>query len=277
MGCQEVLGMNRSRPAVTGLVILLSGLIIVLAGCSGARSGAQEAPRVVGWLTRAERTAEEVKPGAVLRRVKAADQAQAGRTQIDDLIRQAPRQPTAAEAAALQRLQALRAFYIAVNAAALKADAWQASLGPTLLALTDRTARIQLANRARVHLMEHGTSIARDAACDLVWSVMRAVERQMVRNELGPAGYQRVGADEVAGLESMTRNAAVDAIASNARTAFLKLFVRADVVDWVAYADGIYEKSDEFTEAAGDLISHPDGSMTRAMVYYGRQCLAPPR
>jgi hypothetical protein len=75
----------------------------------------------------------------------------------------------------------------------------------------------------------------------------------------------------------MTRDAAVDAIISDAKAAYLKLLYPAGLVNWLGYAEGLCSKAAELISDGTEIIVHPDGTVTRAYYYYARLCLAPPQ
>jgi hypothetical protein len=126
------------------------------------------------------------------------------------------------------------------------------------------------------HLIEHGQAILKDAVCDLAWSMMNSDETRTVRVDLLGKGYVPPP-DEVPDLGHMTREAAVGAIKNRAITSALEQQFPERLIDWGAYALGLYTKASGMVEDGVATIPYPNGApVTRAYIYYLNICLRPP-
>lgn len=199
------------------------------------------------------------------------------RSKVTTLIDEAPKQSlTSEQSQALASLRAMQDFYVAVDDAGTVAAARYAAADSAVPDIASASSRVQLVQSAQDQLVKHGEDLLKDITCDVAWGMMMPQEQTTVNNEVTNNGYVRVVPQEIPGLEDMTREAAIGAIQSVAKANFLKLFASADAVNWYTYGSSLYDKAQEVTSDGSTVISSPNGSLSRALVYYAKICLAPP-
>lgn len=261
---------SRMRKLYAGVV-----LIFFVAACGGSGGGAKvvakEAP---GWIDDARTFLSSSHVGSDFSELTTTG----SRSKVSTLIDEAPKQSlTSEQSQALVSLRAMRDFYAAVDDAGSLAASRYVSAATAVPTIADESARVSLVPSAHDRLVEHGNDLLKDITCDVAWGMMKPDEQTTVTEQVTTNGYARSVPQEVPGLESMTRAAAISAIESAAQANFLKLFARADVVDWYLYATGLFDKAAEVTGDGSMVITAPDGSLTHALVYYAKLCLVPPQ
>jgi hypothetical protein len=245
-------------------------LVVLSLGAGGCGLLGKEASR---WGPDAAKVVDGAGPG--VNAIHLGDEAE--RTRINQLLRDAPKQPTADEAATLSQLNALNDFESAVDSVDGAYRVRLSSADPAVPQVAQASLVAPVPREEFDFLVEQGRDILKDAACDLAWQLMQPDE-QVAANGLYGSGYTRAVPVTVDRLETMTREVAVDAIANAARNGFLKQFFPTDTVDWFSYAEGLYGKAADLTSDGGARIAYPGhGWVTRAMVYYVRTCMVPPR
>jgi hypothetical protein len=274
-----------ARCRMLGLVVSVAVLVPLLAGCGaiarafghGGETGSETAKLASSWVSDASRLLEESR-GVPIREIR-PDTSAAGRlSRADDLLSKAP-DGDVRVAELATRLRTLRTFYALVGEAqATVYNRW--TVASTSVGETAVTALNGYNPGAREKIVEfltdHGKAVLLDVGCDLAWSRMTSNEQTAV-NQLYDNGYRRVIGDEVAGVEKMLPQAVVDAIKGEASETYLKYFAPERFIDWLTYAADLYKKANELTADGKDTIPAPDGVITRALPYYVRLCMLPPR
>ena len=201
----------------------------------------------------------------------------AGRTRINQLIRDAPRNPTADEAAKLRQLIELNTFQTAVEGIAAADSARFAQAQTSVVVITTEAGGAEQGEQAFDYMVEKGKELLSETACDVAWQQMVPSDRKDA-DDLAAGGYRRSAPSTVPDLLSLTGEAAVQAIANSAQEDFLRRFIPGSaVIGWFEYAQGIYEKAEELTSTSGGPLVAPDGSsVTPALIYYARLCMKPP-
>jgi hypothetical protein len=178
---------------------------------------------------------------------------------------------------ALTRLRALAAFDDTVRATTVNIDQRWSTVGGDIDALSYEAAPSAYAQET-AWLAAKGKQIVRDATCEIAWVQLTSPERSVISKLHEEGRFEPANSGSVRGLGNMSRKAAEDAIWGTARSSFLKAFVPASIVDWASYAKGLYTKANELVDEHGtEIITHPDGTITRAFVYYAHLCLGPPK
>ena len=129
----------------------------------------------------------------------------------------------------------------------------------------------QIHDQIATLLKKHGNDVLKDTACDLAWAQMTQPEQTTAADMQWGTGYTRSE-----GLQHTTAEAAKSAIASKIKSLYLKSFTHPEAVEWYQYASGLYEKAQGLAVNGSALIQGPNGSVTQALVYYARICMAPP-
>jgi hypothetical protein len=271
----------RTRPARLRTVAPSILLMLAVAACGGGEEVVHQAPQASKWLSsalaalRGADEAPRLRGVSVGRFTGGVTRSRTG-SSIDDLLKQAPRTPTAEEAAALARLRAIAAFDNAIKAAVTSVDQSWNDVELSVRLLSARSA--PTANTRAVNwLTEKGKTIVRDASCELSWGQMTEDENTEVDDLVDTQGWQPANTQQADGISSMTQSAAIGAIRGNAKTSFYKIFFSPRVVDWYLYAKGLYDKAVKLSPGGSKHIRHPDGTVTVAFVYYLRTCLRPPK
>jgi hypothetical protein len=260
------------RMRLAGVVVA----ILVLGGCRMPWSTADDAAK---WFPKAEKALSESHGATAFKGIKLGDEAERGR--FGGLVREGQGlKLNAKETEALNRLSRLSEYYTAAQEAARVAvNRWSES--QTIVEGVVQSSIYTGAKPSQSfadHLVEHGQAILKDAVCDLAWSMMNSDEATTIKVDLVGRGYIPPP-DEVPGLESMTREAAVGAIKSRAIQAAAALGFQFPerVVEWGAYAAGLYDKASGMVEDGVATIPYPNGApVTRAYIYYFNICLRPP-
>jgi hypothetical protein len=247
---------------------LCIGILLVLTACSKGAKWVEEAQGLLH--------SQEAKPAIrawVFGQKKAV-------TPLGDILKRAPTTPTAEEAATLQRLRQLAAYDADVSTAGDMLDSHVHAM-PQRIKFDAMLASVKVDSGIRTkvinHLTEHGQDIIKDTACELAWNQMTGEEHSEANSLIASGDATPTNSNQLAGVGSKAYAAAVDAIVDDAEKAFLKLSYPAKLVDWAAYAKGLYNKAGELQVDGRVTIPHPDGAITRAYVYYARLCLAPPK
>ncbi|HEX6358417.1 hypothetical protein [Actinophytocola sp.] len=134
-----------------------------------------------------------------------------------------------------------------------------------------RSARTELKADAIDLLAEAGREIGRETVCGLAWELMTPDEHALAEQ----SGYGIGGT--AAELVGLTTDSLVAAIAGLLRSRYLTVFVDPEVVDWLLYANDLYEKAAAVTADGDETLVVFGSPASRALVQYARLCLAPPR
>lgn len=150
--------------------------------------------------------------------------------------------------------------------------------------ITAAEARITAAEatqiRARLH--EHADAILHEISCDFVWTLLSPEEKDAEQALTTPG---RSGAGQLVRTYSQSvSTATADAIGAAGRRAFFSRFGAryTNAVDWVEYGKDVHDKATELFDERTiadlqELIQIDGATHTRALVYYARACLKPPR
>lgn len=125
----------------------------------------------------------------------------------------------------------------------------------------------------RDRLSAHGSDIAQDVACDLSWGELKPEEKDQINAAIDEGSVRVSYTEEVA-------TSTADAIEEAGYRAVAAEFGEqvAGVVGWAQYGIGILEKvHDLLGEDLDREIVAPDFTRTRALYFWARVCLAPPR
>jgi hypothetical protein len=259
----------------TALLVAVLMLSVAACGGGGSRAAVGQADDAVRWLTKARSTLNAPDSVPTLRGAKVGRSAP--RSNLDDLIRTAPKRQTDEVTTALTRLRALAAFDDTVRATAVSIDQSWTTVGDDMYVLSYEAAP-SANERATNWLTTMGKQIVRDAACEIAWVQLTSPEQSTIYKLIDEGRSEPANSDSVRGLGKMSHKAAEGAIWEYAQTSFFKVFAPTRVVDWAYYAKGLYTKASDLVDENGtDTITHPDGTITRAFVYYARTCLRPPK
>jgi hypothetical protein len=200
------------------------------------------------------------------------------RSPLDNIVKKAPPPPrlNAEEAAALTRLKGLLEFDDAMRAAVAAIESNDRSLDAELSTLVHGTSARNAYQEIIDQLTAHGKAIVKDAACQLAWKQLAPNEANDINLLVTNRGYTVIPTSEVPGLWKQARDAAIDAIQGRAKSEFKKLLYPEELVNWVGYATGLYNKAVQLTQGGDQRIIHPNGYVTHAFIYYAKACLAPP-
>lgn len=252
-------------------------LTLSLSDCSTAAK--EGAPQVSRWFADAKVFLSQADAAPRARGIELGGNKAV--SSADDLLHRMPNAPTAEEATLATRLRAIAAFDQTVaNTVSItntRLDTALSGVAADALVVTPASASPSLQTEITRHLTEHGKALLKDTACELTWSLMTTPEHDTVKTLVADNKWEPTNSNEVPGISEMAKEAATSTLTSAAQGAYLKLFTRADLVDWSFYSKGLYDKASKLIGDGAEPISHPDGTLTKAFIYYARVCLSPPK
>lgn len=258
-------GGRRRRP---WLVVVPVAVLVLL---TGARCGSPE--EVSAWDSEA---AKFLGSGADTPVLHIGDGSES--TDLQKLLGEAPKQPTANESDLLRQLNQRQTFdQLAERVYTDDKTAWDA-----IPQDTDGAAResllLTVTRDAFDKIVEKGDELVKETACDAAWQMMAPSEQQDAEG-LVNQGYALTAPPTMSGMVVTVEQSAVDTIESTLEDALVALVVPESAVEWATYAGDIYDKATELTSNGKELVlGGPAGGFSSyAMVFYVKLCMAPPR
>jgi len=259
-------GRRRRRP---WLVVVPVALLTLL---TGARCGAT--PEVVNaWDSEAARFLGSGADTPVLHIGNGSES-----SDLRKLLGDAPKQPTDSESDLLRQLNQRQAFdQAAERVYGTDRAAWDAI--PNDTHSSARTSlRETVSQETFDKIVEKGTDLLKDTACESAWKMMVPSEQQDA-DGLMNQGYTLTAPPNIPGMDVTVKESAVSAIEGALRNSVLGLIVPESALAWFDYATDIYDKASELTSnGRGLVLGGPGGTVsTNAMVFYVKLCMAPPQ
>jgi hypothetical protein len=245
--------MKHNTRALRGL--LLVTLILTVTGCSN-------------WLDDATRALSNARRG-----VQSADDLARGGPSVfddstrtlDDLVRNAPDNPSSEEARILAELTQTKLAVAEAKLAVLSADSTAAALPQDA---ADVAAAATSQADAQTSLGDVSRIVLEDVACDVAADHLFPEEKDKLEAE----GRQRVVPDVVQPTAESIINFADREFARLVGGVHLHRFVA-----WQQYAYSVLEKRERYADAVEGFIESPTLRVSRAYYHYARLCLKPPR